>query len=108
MKRGHSSNKRKNLLALDYSIPRFSFKQAFLLIITLFVLFSISLFVIENIAKVYILPTIIVTSILIGYSIPTIQYYKKEKKRKKNIIGALFSLLAFIMLFSLYFTNTLL
>lgn len=99
--------KEKYVLATDYSIPRFSFKQALLLILALFFTFSIGTFILENVNGVFIFPLLILISVITGYSITAIQFYKKDtKKTSKRIITALFSVLTFIILFSFYFANT--
>lgn len=101
--------KEKYLLATDYSIPRFGFKQAFLLMLALFITFSIGTFVLENVSGGLVLPILFLVSVAIGYSISFIQFYNRETKKKtKKIVTGLFSFLAFIILFVFYFANTIL
>ena len=99
--------KEKDLLATDYSIPRFSFKQAVLLMLVLFLSFSFGIILLENISAILIIPTLILISILTGSSIVFIQFYKQKKSKKtKWVVSGLFSILTFIILFSFYFANT--
>lgn len=105
----HKTEKKENkyLLATDYSIPRFGFKQAVLLMITLFLTFGIGTMILENVSGKLVLPLLLLLSIIIGYSISFIQFYKKDEvKKARKIVGALFSVLVFIILFSFYFANT--
>ena len=99
----------KYLLATDYSIPRFGFKQAALLMISLFITFTLGTMILENVSCFLILSVLLLISFGMGYSITFIQFYKrKTKKKTKRLVTLLFSLLAFILLFSFYFANTIL
>lgn len=107
MKEEKTKKDEKYLLATDYSIPRFSFKQALLLVLALFLNFSLGTFLLENAGSGLIFPLLFLVSISTGFSITSIQFYKREvKKKTKGILTALFSVLAFIILFSFYFANT--
>lgn len=108
-KKEKDEKEKKYLLATDYSIPRFGFRQALMLMLVLFLTFTIGILILESVPGVLILPTLIIISFGVGYSITFIQFYKREtKKRTKRIVSILFSLLAFILLFSFYFANTIL
>lgn len=99
--------KEKYLLSTDYTIPRFSFKQALLLMVVLFGTFSFGTILLENVSEILVIPTLILVSVLIGSSIVFVQFYKKETSRKtKLVVSMLFSILTFIILFSFYFANT--
>ena len=109
MTENHVKKKDKFLIKTDYAIPRFGFKQSIILLLTLFITFTIGSVIVESVSDSLALPAIFIVSLVIGYSISFIQFYKKENVNKSRmIIGSLFSLLAFIMLFSFYYANTIL
>lgn len=107
MNEENKEKEEKYLLATDFSIPRFSFKQSVLLMLALFLTFAGGSFVLENVTSGLIFPILILISIATGYSITAIQFHKKNTKKKtKRVITALFSVLTFVILFSFYFANT--
>lgn len=108
MSQNDKKKRRKHFLQTDYSIPGFSFVQAFILIFLLSIIFFVGSLIIENISTQFTIPVMIVVSILVGFTISFIQFYKKEGTRKSVVVvGILFALLAFIMIFTLYYADIL-
>ena len=102
------NNKRIHFTDTDFPIPKFNFKQAVLLLFTLFVLFISGSILIENAPVQYAIPIMFVTAVLIGASVASIQFYKQKGIKKAAIVvGTIFFILAFIMFVSLYFGNVL-
>lgn len=101
-------SRRKHFLDTDYSIPKFNFKQAILIMLSISFFLIVGSILIESVASLFIVPVMLLVSGLVGFSIAFIQFYKKEKAKSAYLtIGSLFSLLAFIMLYFLYFSDVL-
>lgn len=102
------SKRRKHFLDTDYAIPKFNFKQAILLMVTLAILLIAGSIIVETVPTQYVLFVIFSVSIFVGFSISFIQFYKKKGAKKKRItIGVLFSILVFLMMFTLYYADIL-
>lgn len=102
-------NKNGFIIQTDYSIPRFGFKQSILLLLTLFITFTLGTGIVEKVPTILELPALLIVSCIVGYSVSFIQFFKKGNvKKSRLIIGGLLSSLAFIMLFSFYYANTIL
>lgn len=100
--------RRKHFLETDYDIPKFNFKQAFLLMGLLAGTFLIGALIIETVASQFVLLVMLLIAILAGFIISMIQFYKKEAAKKAKVtVGILFSILAFIMLFAFYYSDIL-
>lgn len=100
--------RRKHFLETDYEIPKFNFTQAILLMIILAGTFFVGSLIVETVASQFVLPVMILFSIIVGFTISIIQFYQKKNARKARItVGVLFSILAFIMMFALYYSDIL-
>lgn len=80
----HTKKEEFFFITTDYSIPRFGFKQSLFLITTLFITFTIGTAVVENISDRLVLPALFLVSLIIGYSISIIQFYKKRIKENQE------------------------
>ena len=92
------------------NVPTLNFKNSILLMLFLFVSFLGGMAVIEFIPQNLLMVTIIILSFVIGYGMSFIQikFQNKSKLGKAFIwLGLVFSILTFIMLFSIYYAAVL-
>ncbi|MBG9979036.1 MAG: hypothetical protein ACTHYF_05455 [Ruoffia tabacinasalis] len=91
-------------------VPTLSFKNAFLLMLYIFIIFTIGMTIIEYIPRNMLLVVITLLSLVIGYGIGFIQEKIQNKKKLGKAflwLGGVFSVLAFVMLFGIYYAAVL-
>ncbi|HBY90686.1 MAG: hypothetical protein ACTHWP_04660 [Ruoffia tabacinasalis] len=91
-------------------VPTLSFKNAFLLMLYIFITFTIGMTIIEYIPRNMLLVVITLLSLVIGYGIGFIQEKIQNKKKLGKAflwLGGVFSVLAFVMLFGIYYAAVL-
>lgn len=100
--------RRKHFLDTDYDIPKFNFKQAILIMLAMSLVLIVGSILVETVPSQFALFVMILVSVGVGFTISGIQFYKKEDARRSIfLVGGLFSTLAFIMLFALYYSDIL-
>lgn len=103
-------NQSRRVLKPTNSVPMLNYKNSILLMLFLFISFQVGIGIIEFIPRNFLVLAIIVTSFVIGYGMSLIQIKLQNKsKLGKSFVwlGLMFSILVFIMLFSVYFAAVL-
>ena len=78
MTENHIKKKDKFLIKTDYAIPRFGFKQSIILLLTLFITFTIGSVIVESVADSLALPAIFIVSLVIGFQFHLYNFIKKR------------------------------
>lgn len=107
MAQQHNEKSRGNVENTETQIPSFNFKQSFLILSALSIIFFVGSYIVEVISSQLVTPILIVMALLMGFSISFIQFYNKEESKKSIIVvGVLMSILAFVMMYIWYYMNT--